>query len=153
MSGPVRARHGRSAGGVVLGTATAVAAWLFICAQAVPLLADREIVRSRAAAEAGDLAEAEEAAGSARDIQPWAATPYLQLALVEEEAEALTRARMWIGEALDRDPHDWQLWLVSARLETKLGRVAAADRSLRQAVALNPRSPLFQGLMRERAPS
>ena len=129
---------------VALGAATAVVAWLFIFAQAVPLLADREIVRSRAATEAGDLAEAEEAAGSARDIQPWAATPYLQLALVEEEAGALTRARMWIGEALDRDPRDWQLWLVSARLETKLGRATAADRSLRRAAELNPRSPLFQ---------
>ncbi len=71
----------------------------------------------------------------------------MQLALVNEEAGSLTRARDWINEAIDRDPHNWRLWLVLARLETKLGYPRAAADSLRRAIELNPRSPLFQGLL------
>jgi Tfp pilus assembly protein PilF len=48
--------------------------------------------------------------------------------------------------AIARDRRDWRLWLASARIETKLGHVDAANGSLRRAVALNPRSPLFKGL-------
>jgi tetratricopeptide (TPR) repeat protein len=131
------------------GIVLAVIAWALICAQVIPLLADREIARSQAATVGGDLDEASEAAESARDIQPWAATPYLQLALVGEQRGDLQQARRWIGEALVRDARDWRLWLVSARLETKLGRAAVAERSLRRAVELNPRSPLFKGLLEQ----
>lgn len=130
-----------------LALMTGLTAWILICAQAITLLADREIDRSQAAVDAGELEEAAEAAGSARAIQPWASTPYLQLALVSEERGELPLARAWIGEALERDGRNWQLWLVSARLETKLGNVKLADRSLRRAVELNPRSPLFAGLL------
>jgi tetratricopeptide (TPR) repeat protein len=120
-------------------------------AQAIPLLAHGEIRDSEAALARGDFDAAFSSARAARDIQPWAATPYLQLALVSEEANLLPRARQWIDESIERDDRDWRLWLVSARLETKLGRVAAAERSLRRAVSLNPRSPLFAGLFEEDA--
>lgn len=129
-----------------LGILTVLVAWLLIVAQAVPLLADREIARSQAAVEGRDLDESMKAAEVARDIQPWASTPYLQLALVSEIQGEVARARAWIEEAIERDARDWQLWLVSARLETKLGHVEEADRSLRRATELNPRSPLFTGL-------
>jgi tetratricopeptide (TPR) repeat protein len=132
---------------LLLGTVTVVAAWILIAAQAIPLVSDREVARSRSAVLARDLGEAREAADAARAIQPWAATPYLQLALVREEAGDLDRAREWIEEAMERDPRNWRLWLVGARLETKLGRVGAAERSLRRAIALNPRSPLFEDLI------
>ena len=131
--------------GVVLG----VVAWFLIFAQVIPLLAEREVARSRTAVGDGDLDDARDAADVARDIQPWASTPYLQLALVSEVRGELPEARAWIGEAIERDPRDWQHWLVSARLETKLGNVAAAERSLRRAIALNPRSPLFADLLEE----
>jgi tetratricopeptide (TPR) repeat protein len=130
----------------VIGVVTVVIAWALLCAQAIPLLADREVARSRNAALSGDLREAETAANAARQIQPWAATPYLQLALVSEATGNLRQANTWIDEAIERDRRNWRLWLVSARLETKLGRVSAAERSLRRAVELNPRSPLFRGL-------
>ena len=132
---------------LLIGGVTVVAAWILIAAQAIPLLADREVARSRSAVLARDLGEAREAADAARAIQPWAATPYLQLALVGEEAGDLDRALGWIEEAIDRDPRNWRLWLVGARLETKLGRPGAAERSLRRAIALNPRSPLFEDLI------
>jgi len=132
-----------------LGILTVLVAWLLIVAQAVPLLADREIARSQEAADGRDLEKSMEAAEVARDIQPWASTPYLQLALVSEIQGELSRARAWIEEAIERDAQDWQLWLVSARLETKLGNIDEADRSLRRAAALNPRSPLFTGLLED----
>ena len=132
---------------LALGVVTGVVAWLLIVAQAIPLVADREIARSEAAVAERDLDEALEAADASRDIQPWAATPYLQLALVSEVRGELRRARAWIDEAIERDDRNWRLWLVSARLETKLGNVAAATRSLRRAVELNPRSPLFEDLL------
>jgi len=120
---------------------------LLVFAQAIPLFAEREIGRSQAAARRGDLSDALAAAKSARDIQPWAATPYLQLALVTEAAGALPSARAWIRMAIARDRTDWRLWLTSARVDTRLGRVKAAERSLRKAVELNPRSPLFRGIV------
>jgi tetratricopeptide (TPR) repeat protein len=132
-----------------LGAAILLVAWSIAVAQAIPLLANGEISDSEAALARDDLDAAFSSARAARDIQPWAATPYLQLALVSEQAELLPRARLWINEAIDRDERDWRLWLVSARLETKLGRVEAAERSLRRAVSLNPRSPLFSGLLDE----
>jgi len=130
-----------------LGVAVLVVAWILIVGQAIPLLAQREIADSQAAVRSGDLSEAFSAAGAARNIQPWAATPYLQLALVSEEAGNLRRAQAWIGKAIERDSRDWRLWLVSARVETKLGQVTAAERSLQHAISLNPRSPLFRGLL------
>lgn len=132
---------------VVVGASAGVIAWILLSAQAVPLLSDREVARSQDAVARGDLEEAAEAAEAARSIQPWAATPNFQLALVSEEAGNLDRARTWIGEAIERNERDWRLWLVSARIETKLGHVAVAERSLRRAAELNPRSPLFQGLL------
>jgi hypothetical protein len=132
-----------------VGLAVGLGAWVLIVAQAIPLLADRELARSQAAVERLDLDEGLEAAHVARDVQPWASSPYLQLALVSEQRDELARARSWLRDAIERDEQDWQLWLVSARLEAKSGRPAAAERSLRRAVELNPRSPLFAGLLDE----
>jgi hypothetical protein len=120
------------------------AAILVIVAQAVPLLAQREIGRSRDAAARGDGDAAREAALRARDIQPWAATPYLQLALVDERVGRLDAARAAVESAIERDDRDWRLWLVAARVNTKLGRVEAGRTALARAVELNPRSPLFR---------
>jgi hypothetical protein len=132
---------------VAIGVGAAVVAWLLICGQAISLLSDRELARSRDAVADGNLSRAASAAEAARNIQPWAATPYLQLALVSEAAGDLPRSRIWIGEAVERNRRDWRLWLVAARIEAKLGRTRAAERNLRRAVALNPRSPLFDGLL------
>jgi tetratricopeptide (TPR) repeat protein len=141
----------RRPGGFGLGVAAVLIAWVIVFAQAIPLLAQREVDKSRAASARGNVRDALDAAESARDIQPWAATPYLQLALVSEQIGALPLARVWIRKAIARDREDWRFWLVAARLETKLGRVAAAERSLDRAVELNPRSPLFKGLVGDSA--
>jgi len=137
-------RSGRVRGSVL--AAAAVAACLVIACSALPWLVDLKIGASRAAAERGDGAAAAADALAARNLQPWASSPYLQLALVSEQTGGLRAARTWIGRAIDRNDQDWRLWLVAARIDVKLGHAAQAQRELRRAIELNPRSPLFQNL-------
>jgi hypothetical protein len=110
----------------------------------VPLLAERQLERSRDAVVAGDAAAALVHARRAGELEPWSPDPALQLALVQEEAGALKAARSSLGEALERDPGDWRLWLIDARLRTKLADAAGARRSLDRARELNPRSPIWR---------
>jgi hypothetical protein len=131
---------------VGLGIGIVATAWLLLVAQVIPVLSGRGLTLSQEAAARGDLHDAQRYALSARDIEPWADTPYLQLALVSEAAGDLRQARTWIRRAIDRDASDWQLWLTAARIETKLGDSAAGARDLQRAAALNPRSPLFTSL-------
>jgi len=122
----------------------AVIAVLFVLAQGLPLLTSIRLDDSKAAVQRGDGNAAISAALKARNLEPWAATPYLQLALVAEQRGDLKSARDWILKATDRSSRDWRLWLVRARIQTKLGNIAAARTSLRRAAQLNPRSPLFR---------
>jgi tetratricopeptide (TPR) repeat protein len=147
---PARApRRGRGtlgstwAGASRVRIALAALGLLVILAQAIPLLSQTRIEDSRAAAERGDLAKALDDAHAARRLTPWAASPHLQLALVEEEIGDLRSARRSIRRAIDNDPSDWRLWLVAARLQTKSGLIPEARRSLERARSLNPRSPLL----------
>ena len=134
-------------GGRRLARAAAVAACLFVIAfELLPLLARLEIDSSQAAVARGDLMAARASALAAHDLEPWATSPLLQLALVEEQRGRLGAARAAVREAISRDPGDWRLWLVSARLATKSGSITEARRALEQAAALNPRSPLFAAL-------
>lgn len=123
--------------------ALGLVALVLISAAAIPLLAQLELRSSQASARRESFASAREAALRARDLEPWAASPYLQLALVQEEQADLFAARRSIESAIERDREDWRLWIVAARVETKLGDIAAARRSLARAIQLNPRSPLF----------
>jgi Tfp pilus assembly protein PilF len=109
----------------------------------VPLLAQVRIGESQSASRQGAMSSALADARAAVRVQPWASTPYLQLALVYEQNGALSSARSAIEQALARDPGGWQLALVSARLETEQGDIAAARKEYARARALNPRSPLF----------
>jgi hypothetical protein len=121
----------------------AVLAVLVIAAQAIPLRAQTKIRDSQAAVAHGDAQAAIDDAEAAHDVQPWAASPHLQLALVREQTGDLLAARDEIASAIDDDRSDWRLWLVQARLETKSGAIDRARSSLRHAMRLNPRSPLF----------
>jgi O-antigen ligase len=129
---------------VAAGAATLAAAWVIICLETLPLLTQLQIERSQAAVRRGDAADAIAAADTARRLEPWAATPYTQLALVHEQTGQLDDARRWIDEALERNPSDWRNWLIAARVQTKAGDVDDGRRSLTRAIELNPRSPLFR---------
>ena len=126
--------------------AVLIVGWLFICAQALPWLTDQQLKASAAAVARDDARAAMRHALDAKNLQPWAPSPYLQLALVTEQSGDLSAARGWITKAIERDGRDWRLWLVSARIHTKAGDLGAARQSLLRARALNPRSPLLRSL-------
>jgi hypothetical protein len=121
----------------------ATAGLAVIVALAIPLLAQNQIRASQEAAARGDGKSALKDALAARGLQGWAASPHLQVALVQEQAGNLRAARESIAKAIDRDRSDWRSWLVSARLEAKSGHARAARERLREARRLNPRSTVL----------
>jgi O-antigen ligase/polysaccharide polymerase Wzy-like membrane protein len=137
----VQAGEGRRFGfGMV---AALVVGWLLICAIAIELFSGIKLQSSQSAASSGDLNTALKDASDARSIQSWASQPYLQIALVEELQGNLAGAETAIRQAIAHDRDNWQLWLVAARIETKLGNVTAGLTDLHQAERLNPRTPIF----------
>jgi hypothetical protein len=129
-----------------LGAAIVAAGWVLLCAEALPLMADEQLRASERASLRGDEPAAISHARTARKLVPWASSPYLQLALVSEQAGDLAAARQWIEGATRRDPDNWRPWFVAARMDTELGDISAARSNLHHAAALNPRSPLFAGV-------
>lgn len=125
-----------------------VAAWAVVCAQAIPFLAGEQITASQRAVARGDLPAALESAASARTLQPWAASPYSQTALVHEQAGRMGPARAAAAEAIERDDRDWRLQVIAARLAVQDGDIAAARRALAAARRLNPRSRLLEAARR-----
>ncbi|MEA2220420.1 MAG: hypothetical protein QOJ35_3046, partial [Solirubrobacteraceae bacterium] len=122
---------------------TALLAVAALGAVAVPLasaLADRD---SRDAAAMGRLPAALADSRTAERLQPYAATPRLQRALVLEQAGALAQAAVAARSATADEPTNWRTWFVLARIEARAGQPAAAVRALREARHLNPRSPLL----------
>jgi hypothetical protein len=124
-----------------------------VIAQAIPFAANAKVEESRKQASSGDLSQALADAQDARDIQPWAASPNLQLALVHQERGESDAALSAIREAIANDPSDWRLWLVSSNLQREAGNVPASRRDLAKAASLNPRSPLFAKRTRGQATS
>ena len=130
--------------GLALRIASVVVILGVVVAQALPALVEMRIQSSEAAAGRGDNSAAYEDALAAHAIQPWAASPYVQLALVDEQRGRLRPARAWIEQALAQDPSSWTSWLIASRIQTKLGAIPEARASLHRARELNPRSPVFQ---------
>lgn len=125
------------------GIAALFGVWLLICAQGIPLLSQLRLKDSYTYDKKGNETEALRAAMDARNLQPWASSPYLQLAQVSEKEGLYARAHGWIESAIARDPTDWQLWYVSARLNLELGNIRGAAQSYNRAKSLNPRSSVF----------
>ncbi|HEX5593519.1 MAG TPA: O-antigen ligase family protein [Solirubrobacterales bacterium] len=113
-------------------------AWIVALALIGPLLVDREIDTSNAAAADGNVASAVDHAETARSIEPWAASPYLQLGLLAESQGDYATARQRLTEAIDREEDNWQLYYLRARVEHEAGDEAAAKGSLEAAQRLNP---------------
>lgn len=139
-----------ASGAAVPGRRTTLRAAAFTTAMALLLLqttillSDVEIRDSQTAAARGDLGAALNDAKSANSLAPWAASPQLQLALVQELGGQIEEAEASITEAVERDPLDWRLRIVAARIQTMAGDFAGANASLREAERLNPRSELFR---------
>jgi tetratricopeptide (TPR) repeat protein len=114
-----------------------------ILAVAISLLSNRELQASQNAAARGDVATAFERADNARKIEPWAASPYQQLALVAEEAGEYADAEHWIRKAIRRAPDDWRAWFLLTRFRAESGQITAALLTLKHTRDLNPRSELL----------
>jgi O-antigen ligase len=127
--------EGRRYGLAVLGL---VVAWIAAIALIGPLLVDREIKDSQHAAAAGNLASAVDHANAARSIEPWAASPYLQLGLLAELRHEYPVAGERLTQAIEREDRNWQLYYLRARVRSEAGDRAGARADLEQARRLNP---------------
>jgi tetratricopeptide (TPR) repeat protein len=117
-----------------------------IAAIGIPMLSERHVVRSQEEFRAGDLDAALAEAEDAADLQPFAATPRMQMALVYERMDppALKKAANAAQAAVDRESRNWETWYVLSRIQAQReGKRKAALRALREAQSLDPFNPLL----------
>lgn len=130
-------RFGLAVGGLAV-------AWITALALIGPLLVDHEIGSSQEAAANGDITAAVERAETARSIEPWAASPYVQLGLLAqfqgEDEEAAGR----LSQAIHREDRNWLLYYLRAKIEHEAGNVEAAKADRRRALQLNPLEKCLQ---------
>jgi len=113
--------------------------------QVVVLAAGIHIRNSQDGVAAGNTGKARSEALAAKAVEPWAATPYLQLGLISEREARYTEASRWLDEAIRRSSHDWSLWYIAARIEAKRGAIGPAKQDLDESRRLDPLSPCFTG--------
>lgn len=129
--------------GLTARVAVAVVALLAIAVIAIPLASTTLLRQSQSDAAAGRLGAALGAAKSAQNVQPDAASPRLQEALVLETAGDFDAAAAAARAAAEREPTNWRPWLVLSRIEAERGRTAAAIAAYREARSLAPHSTIF----------
>ncbi len=122
--------------GLLAGTGVAA-----LIAIAIPFAMTSAIRSSQSAVGAGNLKAALNDALTAQRLEPYAASPRLQRALVLEQAHDYAAARVAVGQAAAREPTNWQIWLVRARIDAESGHARAAVRDFRRAHTLDPLSP------------
>jgi O-antigen ligase len=127
-------------------TVTAVVlAWISAIALVGPLLVEREIDSSRAAAARGDLGSATGHAETARSIEPWAASPYVQLGLLAEREGNYEVAITHFSHAIEREDRNWQWYYLRSRVEHEAGDEGPAQADLEKARQLNPLASCLSG--------
>ncbi len=131
---------------IVLGLAALVALW----AIAVPLSTTIEVRQSQAAVLRGQFRTALADAATAQRLEPAAASPRLQRALILEQLGDIAGADQAIAQAASREPTNWQIWLVASRMATESDQPGLALADYRRARALNPTSPIFHGSSAQR---
>jgi O-antigen ligase len=134
---PTKRASGRRYGLAVAGLGVA---WIAAIALVGPLLVDREIKSSQSAAAAGDYPTAVSHADTARSIEPWAASPYVQLGLLAELQGDYSTAIANYGHAIDREGENWQWYYLRSKAEHAAGAEAAAQRDIEHARRLNPQA-------------
>ena len=122
------------------GAALAIAA---LAAIAIPLASTSLTRESQTDARDGNSAAALTAALSAENVQPDAAGPRLQAALVLEAQGKIGQAAAAAGAAAEQEPDNWRNWLVLSRLQAERGNARGAITAYRRARTLNPYSSLF----------
>lgn len=130
--------------GVPWRVGTAAAGLAAIVAIAIPLASLSLVRESEAEAREGDLPAALEAARSAQNVEPAAASPYLQEALLLELQRDFPAAEEAAWEATDREPTNWRNWLVLSRIAAQGGDADGAVRAFEEARSLNPHASIFR---------
>ena len=138
--GAVRNRR-RFAAGVGL----LLVAWVSICASGLLMLSAHALNSSQEAAARGDVDSALSSANDAVDLQPWAADPRTQLALVYEQAGDYEHAVEAIDEAISRSPDDYRLRLLAARMKVENGDNDARPRVPARGRTAQPPRPRHPG--------
>ena len=106
-------------------------------------LSTSAIRRSQASERAGNGEQALGWAQDAVNAEPWSASAYEQRGLVLESAGKFSRAAEDLGQAITREPDNYEHWLILARIETEAGRLDAAVRDYVRARQLRPRASVF----------
>jgi O-antigen ligase len=128
----------------VLRVAVVVAALVALWRIVVPLSSTVEVRSSQAAAAVGAWPAALRDANTAKRLEPGAASPWVQRALVLEAVGDLGAARRTFSQALVREPTNSAWWLIASRLATEANRPRRALTDWNRARSLDPTSPTFQ---------
>jgi O-Antigen ligase len=127
--------EGRRFGLAIAGLAIA---WITALALIGPLLVDHEIKASQSAAAAGNIPGAVEHADTARSIEPWAASPYVQLGLLAQFQHEYVTATGRLSQAINREDRNWLLYYLRSKVEHEAGKRGAARADHLHAQRLNP---------------
>ena len=107
----------------------------------VPGLVSTERTRASQTALAGsDPQRALQLADQAIDAESWSGSAWAAKAEAYEGAGDLAAARSAVGDAIERDPHNWRQYLLLARINAERGDRPAVLAALRTAHRLAPRS-------------
>ncbi len=152
LAGPALSHRRRalvSRRSVPLAVGVALVGVVCVVAGAINLASDSKLRASQEAARDGDFAKAADDARASRKIEPWAAAPRVQEALVQEPGN-VRAASQTIDGALKRSDEDWRIWLVATRLRSKAGDRKGASEALHRARALAPPSPILETVLHPR---
>ncbi|MDQ8045615.1 MAG: O-antigen ligase family protein [Patulibacter sp.] len=124
--------------------ALVVMAIVAILVELPALVGTSDVRKSGSDVAAGDLVAARAKADQAINTMPWASSPFLQRALVDEQAGQWDSALRAIHLAIARDTLDWRLPLVEARIDAKAGNAQGALAAYRKAKSLRPMGAFFR---------
>jgi hypothetical protein len=123
----------------------APAAVLALILIAIPLASTVAVRASQMAVRNNNLQQALADANTAQSIEPGAASPYLQQALVLEQANDIPAASLAIKRAIAREPNNYQLWLTAVPIATAADHPLQAVSDYRRALVLWPSIPTQVG--------
>jgi len=111
--------------GPALGLALLALALPSIWAGGVLAIASSKLEESADAFARGQLEEAAAAARTAAAVEPWAAEPWLRLALIEQAGDNYRAALRDVTVAIRKSPEDPRAWVLATALQGALGNQAA----------------------------
>ena len=121
----------------------AAAAVVMLLIQLPGLVSTTSVRSSQRLYGRGDLGTALAKANDAISAEPWASTPFVQRALVEERMNRLHAAQIDLDRAIRREPTNYRQPLLLARVDAEAGDVKAALVAYKRAKALRPASIFF----------